>query len=174
MVDKYRHGLLGNEDQFGFTEEQRKKQKSDYAAIDREVQEELLQQQRFFSWLDSSDGRAFLKGEIPKVEVKVPTTEELLEELVEADDEIRTEAKEKATQPEVEAETTPAPQPEQVDEPEKLEVSEVEAEKQKIPKEVFTQKLLDELECGVNPHKLMCLEKNETSDTNTGTAPSGN
>ena len=113
-------------------------------------------------------------GEIPKVEVKVPTTEELLEELVEADDEIRTEAKEKATQPEVEAETTPAPQPEQVDEPEKLEVSEVEAEKQKIPKEVFTQKLLDELECGVNPHKLMCLEKNETSDINTDTAPSGN
>ena len=41
--------------------------------------------------------------------------------------------------------------------------------KQSIPKEVFTQKLLDELECGVNPHKLECLEKsNETSDKDTG------
>ena len=49
------------------------------------------------------------------------------------------------------------------------EESEVEAEKQSIPKEVFTQKLLDELECGVNPHKLKCLEKsaNETSDKDT-------
>ena len=92
--------------------------------------------------------------------------EEILEELIEADKETRAEIKEEAAQPEVEAETTPAPQPEQVDEPEKLEVSEVEAEKQKIPKEVFTQKLLDELECGVNPHKLKCLERNanETSD----------
>ena len=99
---------------------------------------------------------------------------EILEVLIEADNETRAEIKEKATQPKVEAETTPAPQPEQVDEPEKLEVSEVEADKQKIPEEVFAQKLLDELECGVNPHKLMCLEKNETSDTNTDTAPSGN
>jgi hypothetical protein len=50
------------------------------------------------------------------------------------------------------------------------------ADKQEIPKEVFTQKLLDELECGINPHKLECLEKatNETSDTDTDTAPSGN
>ena len=111
----------------------------------------------------------------PGVKEVKEEVEELLEELVETDDEIRTEAKEKATQPEVEAETTPAPQPEQVDEPEKLEVNEVEAVKQSIPKEVFTQKLLDELECGVNPHKLMCLEKNEkTSDTTTDTAPSGN
>ena len=49
-------------------------------------------------------------------------------------------------------------------------VEEVEAEKQEIPEEVFTQKLLDELECGVNPHKLMCLEKsNETSNTSSDT-----
>ena len=47
--------------------------------------------------------------------------------------------------------------------------SEVEDVKQSIPKEVFTQKLLDELECGVNPHKLMCLEKDETSDNDTTT-----
>ena len=42
---------------------------------------------------------------------------------------------------------------------------------QEIPKEVFTQKLLDELECGVNPHKLECLEKvtNETSNTSSDT-----
>ena len=43
-------------------------------------------------------------------------------------------------------------------------------EEQEIPEEVFTQKLLDELECGVNPHKLMCLEKsNETSNTSSDT-----
>ena len=42
--------------------------------------------------------------------------------------------------------------------------------KEEIPKEVFTQKLLDELECGVNPHKLMCLEKfNEASNTSSDT-----
>ncbi len=53
---------------------------------------------------------------------------------------------------------------------EKLTDVEVEAEKQEIPEEVFTQKLLDELECGVNPHKLMCLEKsNETSNTSSDT-----
>ena len=111
---------------------------------------------------------------VKSFDAPVISEDEVLEELIETDNEIRTEAKEKASQPEGEAETTPAPQPEQVDEPEKLEVNEVEAVKQSIPKEVFTQKLLDELECGVNPHKLMCLEKNETSDTNTDTAPSGN
>ena len=68
MVDKYRYGPLGNQDQFGFTEEQRKKQKSEYADIQSEVQEEHLQQQRFLSWLDSSDGRGFLKDEASKVE----------------------------------------------------------------------------------------------------------
>ena len=47
---------------------------------------------------------------------------------------------------------------------------EEEVEKLEIPREVFTQKLLDELECGVNPHKLMCLEKsNETSNTSSDT-----
>jgi curli production assembly/transport component CsgG len=51
----------------------------------------------------------------------------------------------------------------------KEEDSEVEDVKQSIPKEVFTQKLLDELECGVNPHKLMCLEKDETSNNDTTT-----
>ena len=91
-------------------------------------------------------------GEVEKVEEVVEEeeeVEELLEELVEADDEIRTEAKEEASQP--------AP-------------VEDEVVKEEIPKEVFTQKLLDELECGVNPHKLMCLEKsNETSNTSSDT-----
>ena len=74
--------------------------------------------------------------------------EEILEVLIEADNEVRADVKEEASQP--------AP----VQEVEKLE----------IPREVFTQKLLDELECGVNPHKLMCLEKsNETSDTSSDT-----
>ena len=68
MVDKYRYGPLGNQDQFGFTEEQRKKQKSDYADIQSEVQEEHLKRQEFLSWLDSSDGRGFLKDEASKVE----------------------------------------------------------------------------------------------------------
>ena len=81
-------------------------------------------------------------GEISKIEVTIPTEAELLEELmeelekidedeaaeaaeilevlIEADDEIRTEIKEKATQ--ADAVTTPAPQPEQVDEPVKVKV----------------------------------------------------
>ena len=43
-------------------------------------------------------------GELPKIEIEIeiPTTEELLEEIVEIDNEIRTEVKEKASQPEVE------------------------------------------------------------------------
>ena len=74
--------------------------------------------------------------------------EEILEVLIEADNEVRADVKEEASQP--------AP----VQEVEKLE----------IPREVFTQKLLDELECGVYPHKLMCLEKSyETSDTRSDT-----
>ena len=68
MVDKYRHGPLGNQDQFGWTEAERKKSKSDTAAIYREVEEEHLKQQKFLSWLDSSDGRGFLKDEASKVE----------------------------------------------------------------------------------------------------------
>ena len=77
--------------------------------------------------------------------------EELLEEIIEVDNELRTEVKE-----EVYDDYKKKP--------------EVEVEKPEIPKEVFTQKLLDELECGVNPHKLMCLEKsNETSNTSTHT-----
>jgi len=94
---------------------------------------------------------------------------------------------------EAEVEVTPAPQPEQVDEPEKLEikiptneellkelieVNEVEDEKQ-IPKEIFSQKLLDELQCGVNPHALECLGRStrnigkpahETSDKDPSTS----
>ena len=74
--------------------------------------------------------------------------DEVVEELIKQEKEVRAEAKEEASQP------TP------VKEVEKLE----------IPREVFTQKLLDELECGVNPHKLMCLEKsNETYNTSAHT-----
>ena len=76
--------------------------------------------------------------------------DEVLEELIQTDNEIRETKKEEAAQP--------AP------------VVEEEVEQQEIPREVFTQKLLDELECGVNPHKLMCLEKsNETSNTSSDT-----
>ena len=93
-------------------------------------------------------------GEVEKVEVKEEVVEEveveeILEVLIEADNEVRADVKEEASQP--------APVEEEV-------------EKLEIPREVFTQKLLDELECGVNPHKLMCLEKsNETSNTSSDT-----
>ena len=87
-------------------------------------------------------------GEVEKVE-EVEEVDEVLEELIETDNEVRAEAKEEAAQPaSVEEEVV----------------------KEEIPREVFTQKLLDELECGVNPHKLMCLEKsNETSNTSSDT-----
>ena len=91
--------------------------------------------------VDGTDGSATM------TEVEVA---EILEVLIEADNETRAEIKEEASQP--------APVVEEVEKPE-------------IPKEVFTQKLIDELECGVNPHKLECLEKvtNETSNTSSDT-----
>ena len=91
-------------------------------------------------------------GTMPKVEVNIPTTEELLEEIVEVDNELRETVKEN------QAKTYAQHHEEKLAE-------------QEIPKEVFTQKLLDELECGVNPHKLECLEKvtNETSNTSSDT-----
>ena len=123
-------------------------------------------------WIDPGEVTIESEGADGSATMTEDVVEEILEELIEADKETRAEIKEEAAQPEVEAETTPAPQPEQVDEPEKLEEEgEVEDVKQSIPKEVFTQKLLDELECGVNPHKLMCLEKNETSNKDTTTDP---
>ena len=84
-------------------------------------------------------------------EIETPTEDELLEEIIEADNEIRESVKEDQSK-------TYAQHHE-----EKL-------AEQEIPKEVFTQKLLDELDCGVNPHKLKCLQKsNETSNTSAHT-----
>ena len=110
--------------------------------------------------------------------VQTPTDEELLEELEKADKENREAAKEEVyddykKKPVVDgsdgSETITEDQVKEVLEELKEEENEVEDVKQSIPKEVFTQKLLDELECGVNPHKLECLEKsNETSDKDTG------
>ena len=110
--------------------------------------------------------------------VQTPTDEELLEELEKADKENREAAKEEVyddykKKPVVDgsdgSETITEDQVKEVLEELKEEEDEVEDVKQSIPKEVFTQKLLDELECGVNPHKLECLEKsNETSDKDTG------
>ena len=86
-----------------------------------------------------------------KVIEKVEEVDEVLEELIESDNEIRETVKESQSK-------TYAQHHE-----EKL-------AEQEIPKDVFTQKLLDELECGVNPHKLECLEKsNETSNTSSDT-----
>ena len=83
---------------------------------------------------------------------KVEEVDEVLEEIIEVDNEAREAVKESQSK-------TYAQHHE-----EKL-------AEQEIPKEVFTQKLLDELECGVNPHKLECLEKvtNETSNTSAHT-----
>ena len=110
--------------------------------------------------------------------VQTPTDEELLEELEKADKENREAAKEEVyddykKKPVVDgsdgSETITEDQVKEVLEELKEEEDEVEDVKQSIPKEVFTQKLLDELECGVNPHKFECLEKsNETSDKDTG------
>ena len=108
-------------------------------------------------------------GKIPKIEIEIPTTEELLEVLIEADDEVRTETKEKASQPEVEnevidtpadAEPTPAPQPEQVDEPVKVKVE---------------PPLSDGILCTSSTHHFGCTEvRDEETTTDTDTAPSGN
>ena len=111
----------------------------------------------------------------PAIEKTEEITEEELLEVIEKDnEETRTEVKEEASQSTI---TDGADGSVTITEDDVKEVleelkedSEVEDVKQSIPKEVFTQKLLDELECGVNPHKLMCLEKNETSDNNTATA----
>ena len=100
--------------------------------------------------------------------------EELIEEIIETDNEVRETKKEEVyddykKKPEDGSDgsgtLTEEDAKEILEELKKVD-SEVEADKQEIPKEVFTQKLLDELECGVNPHKLKCLERNtnETSD----------
>ena len=103
---------------------------------------------------------------------------QLLEELIEVDDELRTEVKEEVyddykKKPEDGSDgsgTLTEEDAKEILEELKEKDSEVEVEKPEIPKEVFTQKLLDELECGVNPHKLKCLEKsNETSNTSVHT-----
>ena len=110
-------------------------------------------------------------GKIPKVEIEIPTDAELLEELETIDNEIRTEVKEKASQPlpKVEnevidkpavAETTPAPQPEQVDEPLKVKVE---------------PPLSDGIVCESSTHHFRCTEvANEKTITDTDTSPSGN
>ena len=89
---------------------------------------------------------------VKEIEKVTEEVDEVLEELIEVDNEARETVKESQSK-------TYAQHHE-----EKL-------AEQEIPKEVFTQKLLDELECGVNPHKLECLEKvtNETSNTSSDT-----
>ena len=108
------------------------------------------------------------------------SVDEILEDLIKTDNETRTTTKEEASQSAVDKVIVDgadgsATMSEKVIKEVLEEMTKDPADKQEIPKEVFTQKLLDELECGINPHKLMCLEKsNETSDTDTDTAPSGN
>ena len=83
-----------------------------------------------------------------EVEIK-PTTEELLEEIIETDDETQTSQKEEIyddykKKPEVEAETTPAPQPDQVKEPVKIE-----------------EPLSDDIRCESGPHHYRCYDNEE-------------
>jgi hypothetical protein len=102
----------------------------------------------------------------PKVVVEIPTDAELLEELETIDNEIRTEVKEKASQPlpKVEnevidkpavAETTPAPHAEQVNEPVKVKVE---------------PPLSDGIVCDSGPHHYRCYEDEKTT-TSTDTEP---
>jgi hypothetical protein len=110
-------------------------------------------------------------GELPKIEIEIeiPTDTELLEEIIAIDNEIRTEVKEKASQPPVEnevidtpavAETTPAPHAEQVDEPVKVKVE---------------PPLSDGIVCESSTHHFGCTEvTNEETTTSTDTPPSGN
>ena len=110
-----------------------------------------------------------LMEELEKIdEDEAAETAELLEEIIEADDEVRTEIKEKASQPapveeveiEVEAVTTPAPQPEQVDEPVKVKVE---------------PPLSDGILCTSSTHHFGCTEvRDEETTTDTDPSPSGN
>ena len=109
-----------------------------------------------------------LMEELEKIdEDEAAETAEILEELIEADKETRAEVKEKASQPapveeveiEVKAVTTPAPQPEQVDEPVKVKV----------------EPISDGILCTSSTHHFGCTEvSNEETTTSTDTAPSGN
>ena len=122
-------------------------------------------------------------GELPiiEIEIEIPTTEELLEEIVEIDNEVviptDTELLEVLTPdlkkvesiPPVEnevidtpadVETTPAPQPEQVDEPVKVKVE---------------PPISDGILCTSSTHHFGCTEvRDEETTTDTDTAPSGN
>ena len=94
--------------------------------------------------------------------IETVTEEELIEEIIEADNEVRETAKEKVyddykKKPEVEAEaeTTPAPQPEQVKEPVKIE-----------------EPISDAIKCESGPHHYRCYEDEKTiisTDTDTDT-----
>ena len=95
-------------------------------------------------------------GEIPKIEIEIPTTEELLEEMEKDNDETREAKKETVA----DAVTTPAPQPEQVDEPVKVKVE---------------PPLSDGILCTSSTHHFGCTEvRDEETTTDTDTAPSGN
>ena len=90
---------------------------------------------------------------------------EVLEELIESNNEVRETKKEEVyddykKKPEIEIKvpTNTELLEELTEVLDKINKDEVEAEKQgEIPKEVFSQKLLDELQCDANPHALDCL-----------------
>ena len=94
--------------------------------------------------------------------IETVTEEELIEEIIEADNEVRETAKEevyddykKKPEVEAEAETTPAPQPEQVKEPVKIE-----------------EPISDAIKCESGPHHYRCYEDEKTiisTDTDTDT-----
>ena len=101
-------------------------------------------------------------GELPKIEIVIPTDTELLEVLT-------PDLKKVESRPPVEnevidtpadVETTPAPQPEQVDEPVKVKVE---------------PPISDGILCTSSTHHFGCTEvRDEETTTDTDTAPSGN
>ena len=101
-------------------------------------------------------------GIMPEIEIEIPTDTELLEVLTPDLKKIESipEVENEVIDTPADAETTPAPQPHQVDEPVKVKVE---------------PPLSDGIVCNSSTHHFGCTEvTNEETTTNTDTAPSGN
>jgi hypothetical protein len=99
-------------------------------------------------------------GEIPKIEIVIPTDTELLEVLTPDLKKVESIPPVEEVEVEVKVVTTPAPQPEQVDEPVKVKVE---------------PPISDGILCTSSTHHFGCTEvRDEETTTDTDTAPSGN
>jgi len=116
-------------------------------------------------WIDPGEVAIEPEGEDGASTMTEDVVEEVLEELIESNNEVRETKKEEVyddykKKPEIEIKvpTNTELLEELTEVLDKINKDEVEAEKQgEIPKEVFSQKLLDELQCDANPHALDCL-----------------